>query len=127
MVHILTKWFSNVKCLRKKTANFFKLLWRSISALPRKGLNDVFSFPTFPSLWRGKQVAREVGVDPTCPAFIVCKSPIRISAWTFCIYTDIASGYPKTLQSNAGMIPQMGHNHFKSFRIDHQLTTCSLR
>ena len=67
----------------------------------------------FPSLWRGKLVSRELGVDRTCSTLVVCKSPVRISVWTFCIYTDIASGCPKTLQSHAGMIPQMGHNHFQ--------------
>jgi hypothetical protein len=89
-----------------------KLLWLcSISALPGKSLNDVLSFPMFPSFWRGKQVARELRVDRTCPTFIVCRSPVRIWAWRFCIYTDIASGFPKTLQSNAGMILQMGLNY----------------
>jgi hypothetical protein len=87
--------------------------------LPGKCLNDVFSFQMFPSFWCGKQVARELRVDRTCPTFIVCRSPFRISGWTFCIYTDIASGCPKTLQSSAGMILQMGHNYswFQTFAV----------
>ena len=99
-----------------KQLKFFEIALAFYLGFSRKRFKRRFLFfQCFRHCGAESKLPASYGLARSCPTLIVCRSPVRISAWTLCIYTDITSGCPKTLQSNARMTPQLGPNHFQIF------------
>jgi hypothetical protein len=82
--------------------------------LNRRQAQRLYSFPfeLFRSVSTSTAVQLRQNYKKSGPSFVFRRSRFQISTRIPAILTDVFSGFPESLQANAGVVPLLGYDRF---------------